>query len=109
VLDELAEPQQFAAGAELLLGRVEGGNGRLRMVGAEEVPRVEAGEVLNGSQELITPNWFTPCMSVRRRENRVRGERRGGGRAAARTYLLLQQIGDIEPPSGGRLLRRQPF
>lgn len=58
MLDELADTQDLARGAELLLDGVEGFDGGLGTVGAEEVPGVEAGEVLEGTEDFVT----TDCL-----------------------------------------------
>lgn len=58
VLDELADTQDLARGAELLLDGVEGFDGGLGTVGAEEVPGVEAGEVLECTEDFVTTDWL---------------------------------------------------
>jgi hypothetical protein len=57
VLDEFAHAQQLARGAELLLGRFEGGDGGLGAVGAVQVPGEEAREVLQRAQDLVAADW----------------------------------------------------
>lgn len=57
MLDELADAEDLPRGAELLLDGVERIDGRLGTVGAVEVPRVETGEVLHGSEHLVAPGW----------------------------------------------------
>lgn len=54
MLGELADAQDLAGRAELLLDRVVRVDGGLGLVGAVQVPRVEAGEVLNCAEELVT-------------------------------------------------------
>lgn len=56
MLDELADTHDLSRCSELLLDGVEGFDGGLGTVGAEEVPGVEAGEVLQGTQDLVTTN-----------------------------------------------------
>lgn len=53
VLGELADAQDLAGRAELLLDCVVGVDGGLGFVGAVEVPGVEAGEVLDCAEELV--------------------------------------------------------
>ena len=53
MLDILADAQAFAREAEVFLDGFEGGNEASGGVGAEEVPGVEAGEVLEGAEELV--------------------------------------------------------
>lgn len=53
MLDVLADAEELAHEAELLLGLGPGGDGGGDGVGAEEVPGVEAGEVLDGAEELV--------------------------------------------------------
>lgn len=53
VLDVLADAEDLARQAELLLGDVPGGDLGLGGIGAQEVPGVEAGEVLDGAEELV--------------------------------------------------------
>ena len=60
MLDELAQAQDFTRCAELFLRRLEWLNRCLRVVGAEEVPCVEAGEVLDGSEELVAADCSIP-------------------------------------------------
>lgn len=54
MLSELADAQNLAGRAELLLNCVVGVDGGLGLVGAVEVPGVEAGEVLECAEELVT-------------------------------------------------------
>lgn len=53
VLDKLAHAHQLPRQAELLLGRLEGRDRRLGMVGAVEVPGQEARKVLESPQDLV--------------------------------------------------------
>ena len=53
VLNVLAEAHDFTYEAELLLDGIPGGDLGVGAVGAEEVPGVEAGEVLEGAEELV--------------------------------------------------------
>lgn len=59
MFDELADAQDLAGRAELLLDGVERIDGRLRPVRAVQVPRVEAGEVLQGTEDLVSANFDT--------------------------------------------------
>lgn len=59
VLDEFAGAEHLSRQAELLLDGVPGGNDGFGVVGAEEIPRVESGKVLQRSQDLVT----TDCAS----------------------------------------------
>lgn len=54
MLDELADTHDLAGGAELLLDGIVGVDGGLGLVGAVQVPGVEAGEVLQGAEELVS-------------------------------------------------------
>lgn len=56
VLGELADTQDLTGSTELLLDGIVGVDGGLRAVGAVQVPGVEAGEVLDGTEELIAAN-----------------------------------------------------
>jgi hypothetical protein len=53
VLDVLAEAHGLARESELLLDSLEGLDGRGGGIGAVQVPRVEAREVLDGAEELV--------------------------------------------------------
>lgn len=61
MLEKLADTEDFAGGAELLLDGVEGLDGGLRAVRAQEIPGVEAGEVLQSSHDLVTTDYVSPC------------------------------------------------
>lgn len=54
VLDKFAGAEHFSRQAKLFLDGVPGGNDGLGVVGAEEIPGVEAGKVLQCSQDLVT-------------------------------------------------------
>ena len=58
MLNVLSQPQGLSCQAELLLENLKGLDVGGLCIGAEEVPRVEAGEVLDGSEELVA----TDCM-----------------------------------------------
>jgi hypothetical protein len=58
VLSELADTHDLACCAELLLDGIVGVDGGLGLVGAVQVPSVEAGEVLEGTEELIATDWI---------------------------------------------------
>lgn len=53
VLEVLADAHDFAGEAELLLDGVPGGHLGRGAVGAQEVPGVEAGKVLEGAEDLV--------------------------------------------------------
>lgn len=53
MLDVLAEAHGLARKSELLLDCLEGLDGCGRRIGAVQVPRVEAREVLDGAEELV--------------------------------------------------------
>lgn len=53
VLNRLAEAEKLAQQAKLLLGGGPGRDGLLGRVGAQQVPGVEAGEILHGAVELV--------------------------------------------------------
>lgn len=53
MLDVLPDAHYFAGEAELLLDSFEGGDFRWGAICAVEVPGVEAGEVLDGAEELV--------------------------------------------------------
>lgn len=61
MLDILANSQRFAREPELLLDGFEGCDKSGWIVGAEEVPGVEAGEVLESAEQLVTAD----CEGVR--------------------------------------------
>lgn len=56
MLDELSEPQDLARQAEVRLDQRVGRDGGGRVVGAVEVPGVEAGEVLQRAEEFVAAN-----------------------------------------------------
>lgn len=64
VLDELADTHHLTRRAELLLDGVEGGDGRLRPVRAQQVPGVEAREVLQRTQKLVPTNCYSISIPV---------------------------------------------
>lgn len=53
MFDILAKAESFASQTELLLDGVERGDEAGWLVGAEEVPGIEAGKVLEGTEELV--------------------------------------------------------
>ncbi len=53
MLDILADAHQFTCEPELLLDGLPGSDGGGGTIRAQEVPGIEAGEVLEGSQELV--------------------------------------------------------
>jgi len=57
VFDELAETEGFAGGTEGGFELCEGDDGGGGGVLAEEVPCVEAGEVLEEAEELVAADW----------------------------------------------------
>lgn len=60
VLEEFADTHNLARRAELLLHGIVGVDSGLGLVGPVEVPRVEAGEVLEGAEDLIAAD----CMEL---------------------------------------------
>lgn len=56
MLHILAKAEGFAGNGELLLDRFEGGDNARWAVGAEEVPCVETGEVLESAEKLVAAN-----------------------------------------------------
>lgn len=54
MFDILAETQRFAGESELLFDGFEGSDEAGWSVGSEEIPGVEAREVLEGTEELVT-------------------------------------------------------
>lgn len=54
MFDEFAKPQDFASEAELLFDGVPGRNGGGWVVGAEQIPGVEAGKVLNCAEGFVS-------------------------------------------------------
>jgi len=68
VLSELADTHDLARCAELLLDSIVGVDGGLGLVGAVQVPGVEAGEVLEGTEELVaTDGCRDEAQPVRQR------------------------------------------
>jgi hypothetical protein len=57
MLNEFADAHEFAGCAEGLFCGFEGGDGGEGTVRAVEVPREEAGEVLQGAEELVATDW----------------------------------------------------
>lgn len=53
MLNELSDAEDLAREAKLLLDGVPGGDGGSGAVGAEEVPGVEAGKVLEKTESLV--------------------------------------------------------
>lgn len=64
VFGELADAQDLAGRAELLLHCVVRVDGGLGLVGAVEVPGVEAGEVLDCAEELVAADWMDGWVSL---------------------------------------------
>ena len=69
MLDELADTQDLARRAELLLHGIVGVDGGLRSVGAVQVPGVETRKVLQGAEDLVTADciftvWLVSCRTV---------------------------------------------
>jgi hypothetical protein len=60
VLHEFSNSEDLSCCAELLLDGIVGIDGGLGAVGAVKVPGVEAGEILQGTQDLVT----TDCRSL---------------------------------------------
>ena len=53
MLDVLADAHELSRKPELLLDGFEGRDGRWQGVGPEEVPGIEAGEVLDCAEDLV--------------------------------------------------------
>jgi len=86
MLEKLADADDLAGGAELLLDGVEGLDGGLRAVRAQEVPGVEAREILQGPHNLVTTDWClcsTLVFFVCYGKTSFRLSRRTGGRDKA--------------------------
>lgn len=64
MLDVLAHAHQFARQAELRFDGSERRDGRGERICTEEVPGVEAREVLNGSEELISAYCGTDVLEI---------------------------------------------
>lgn len=58
MFDILTDAEEFTREGELFLDGLEGVDFRLGIVGAEEVPGEEAGEVLEGSDGLVATGWL---------------------------------------------------
>ena len=59
MLKELAQTQELPGDAELLLGGLPWRDAGLRVVRAVQIPGVEAGEVLNETEEEESiPHWL---------------------------------------------------
>lgn len=56
MLDILTEAESFSGESELLFDGFEGSDEARWIVCSEEIPGVEAGEVLESTEELISPN-----------------------------------------------------
>lgn len=103
VLDELADTHDLSRCAELLLDGVEGFDGGLGTVGAEEVPGVEAGEVLQGTHDLVT----TDCVIIVRSMFII--ALLDGWILWSLTYRWSRQSASNAPAQGGRQQRLRPF
>lgn len=57
VLEPLAQPHPLADEAELLLNRLKGRDLGRRRIQPQEVPYIEAGEVLHRPQELVAADF----------------------------------------------------
>lgn len=63
VFNELADTEDLSRQTELLLDGFEGCDRGLGAVGTEQVPGVEAGEVLEGSQQLVATNYYRSSVN----------------------------------------------
>ena len=54
MFDELSDPEDFPCCSELLLDCIVWGNRGFGLVGAIQIPGIEAGEVLQGTEELVS-------------------------------------------------------
>ena len=66
MLDILADSQRFSSETKLLFNGIEGRDNASGMVGAIEVPGVEARKVLKRSEEFVTTNCEGRSESVQR-------------------------------------------
>lgn len=57
VFDELSDPQDFSCCSELFLDCVVWGDRGFGLVCAVQIPGIEAGEVLQGTEELVTADY----------------------------------------------------
>jgi hypothetical protein len=57
VLNELADSQDLSRRSKLLLDRIIRCDGGLGLVGAIQIPSVEAREVLQGTEDFITTDY----------------------------------------------------
>jgi len=99
MFDILPNAEAFPRETELLLDGFEGGDNPLRVVGAVEIPGIEAREVLEGTEELVAADY--------RRGGGLAGEawETGSGRG---TYWLSRRSGGNGLLLGGRRGRRRP-
>ena len=68
VLDILAQSERLSRKSELLLDILEGGNEGSLCGATREIPGVEASEVLEGAEELVSANWENVSERVGRVE-----------------------------------------
>ena len=80
MLDILTDTERLSSEAELLLDRFEGGDHTSRMVGAIEVPGVEAGKVLKRAEEFVATDWDGQSGSAPRSMKTKRVQRENAGR-----------------------------
>lgn len=83
MLDKLAQAQDLARGAERLLDGIVGRDGGGAVVGAEQVPGVEAREVLQRAQELVAAD----CVKLRGASAIARFGRASGGHDELAAWL----------------------
>jgi hypothetical protein len=61
VFGELASAQDFACETKVFFEEVPRRDGRLRLVGAEEVPGVEPGKVLDCAEDFVAADYLLSC------------------------------------------------
>lgn len=71
MFDEFSEPQNLSCRPKLFLDCIVWSNGGLRLIGTEQIPGVEAREVLQSAEELITTDYnitsaFGSCIGFMR-------------------------------------------
>ena len=87
MFDILAEAESLASESELLLDGFKGGDKAGWIVGSEQIPGIEAGEVLKSTEELIAPDCKEEHVSIDSDES---------GRLYATPYQWLQRSGGNE-------------
>ena len=105
VLDVLAQPQRAPHQAELPLDGAPRRDARARRVGAQQVPGVEAREVLDRAQELVA----TDCERGRGGLVSVGSDAGGwGGGKRRERYRWSRRSGGSGPRRDDKLTSRRP-